>query len=73
MVRGIVTALSWAAGGNIKAFATTDFKGAVEYLGLNEEEELRTRVVFKQIARSAGLTIQAFADESGTFRRKYGE
>jgi hypothetical protein len=73
IVRGIVTALSWAAGDNIKAFATTDFKGTMEYLGLDSEEELKTRVVLKGLARSAGITVAAFADESGTFRQKYGK
>jgi hypothetical protein len=74
VVRGIVTALSWAAGDdNIKAFATTDFKGVMTYLGLDADEELKTRVILKQLARSAGTTVAAFADESGTFRQKYGK
>jgi hypothetical protein len=74
VVRGIVTALSWAAGEkNMKAFATKDFKGTVEYLGLDADEELKVRVVLKQLARSAGITVEAFADESGTFRQKYGQ
>ena len=73
MVRGIVTALNWALGGKVKAFSTTDYAGAIDYLDLTNEEQLKARVVLKQLARSAGVTIGAFADESGTFRRKYGE
>jgi hypothetical protein len=72
MVRGIVTALSWALGGKIKAFEPNDFQGAVEYLELTPDDQLKTKVVLKQLARSAGIPIDAFADESGQFRKKFG-
>ena len=73
MVRGIVTALSWAITDKIKAFPTEDFNSAAEFLELTDEEKLRTRVVLKQLARAANVTVDAFADESGQFRRKYGD
>ena len=73
LVRGAVTAVSWLMGDRIRAFAADDFDAAVEYHGLNREEQLQTRVVFKQLARAAGVTIDAFADESGQFRQKYGK
>ncbi|PRP91263.1 hypothetical protein ENSA5_56760 [Enhygromyxa salina] len=68
---GIVTAVSWVVGGNIKAFSTHDFEGAAAHLGLDPTERIRARIVLKQLARSAGLDIDAFADESGRFRRRY--
>jgi hypothetical protein len=71
LVRGVVTAMSWTLADNIKAFSTTDFDGAVNYLGFDAEEQLRTRVVLKQLARTANVQIEAFADESGQFRKKY--
>jgi hypothetical protein len=72
MVRGIVTAFSWALGGKIKAFAPNDFQGAVEYLELTPDDQLKAKVVLKQLARAANITIDAFADESGQFRQKFG-
>lgn len=71
LVRGVVTAMSWTLADNIKAFPTTDFDGAVRYLGLDAEQQLRTRVLLKQVARAANVSIAAFADESGQFRKKY--
>jgi hypothetical protein len=71
MVRGIVTALTWAVGGKVKAFSTLEFIRATEYLGLEDDDQLRTRVVLKQLARAAGTVIDAFADESGQFNQKY--
>lgn len=70
LVIGIVTAISWAVGNDVKAFATTDFEGAANYVGLNSEERLKARVVLRQLARSAGRDIDAFSDESGRFRKK---
>ena len=72
LVRGVVTAMSWTLADNIKAFSTTDYDSAVKFLGLSSDEQLKTRVVLKQLARSAGVQIEAFADESGQFRKKYG-
>lgn len=72
VVRGIVTALTWALGGKIKAFAPNDFQGAVEYLGLEPDDQLKTKVVLKQLARAAEIQVDAFADESGQFRQKFG-
>ena len=71
MVRGIVTAISWAVGTKIKAFSTRDFAGAMKYLELTNEEQLRVRVVLKGLSRGAEVVVDAFADESGKFRRKY--
>lgn len=71
MVRGMVTAFSWALGGKVKAFTTLEFSDAVDYLDLDDEEQLKTRVVLKQLARAAEVTVDAFADESGQFRRKF--
>lgn len=71
LVRGVVTAMSWTLADNIKAFSTMEFNEAVTYLGLDSDEQLRTRVALKQVARSAGIQIDAFADESGQFRKKY--
>jgi hypothetical protein len=73
MARGIVTAFSWAVDRNIKAFAPTDFQGAVDFLGLSPDDQIKTKVVLKQLARTASITIDAFADESGQFRQKYGK
>ena len=70
-VRGMVTALGWALGSNIKAFTTKDFAGAVKYFELNPEDEIKARVVLKQLARGANTEVEAFADESGRFRQKY--
>ena len=72
MVRGIVTALSWALGSKIKAFSENDFQGAVDFLELDPEEQLKIKVVLKQLARAANLQVEAFADESGQFRQKFG-
>jgi hypothetical protein len=72
MVRGIVTALSWALGGKIKAFAPDDFQGAVDFLELAPDDQLKTKVVLKQLARAADIKVDAFADESGQFRQKFG-
>jgi hypothetical protein len=71
VVRGVVTALNWALGGKVRAFSTQDFTGAADYLQLDDEEQLKTRVVLKQLARSAGVVVEAFADESGQFNKKY--
>ena len=71
MTQGIVTAVSWVIGDKIKAFSTRDFNGAATFLDLDHEEQLRVRVIFKQLARSAGVEIDAFADESGQFRKRY--
>jgi hypothetical protein len=71
LVRGIVTALTWAVGGKVKAFSTMEFNQAAAYLGLDEDGQLRTKIVLKQLARAAGVVIDAFADESGQFQRKY--
>jgi hypothetical protein len=72
MVRGIMTALSWALGGKIKSFGENDFQGAVDFLALDTEEQLKAKVVLKQLARAANLQVEAFADESGQFRQKFG-
>ncbi|NVB37327.1 hypothetical protein G6O69_05755 [Pseudenhygromyxa sp. WMMC2535] len=69
MTKGIVTALSWVVGGNIKAFSTKDFQGAVASLGLDYEETLHAKVALKTLARAAGISIDAFADESGRYQR----
>lgn len=71
LVRGVVTALNWAQGGKVKAFPTTGFQEAVDYLELDDEEKVKTKVTLKLLARAANVTIEAFADESGQFRRKY--
>jgi hypothetical protein len=71
MVRGVVTAMSWTLADNIKAFSTKDFEAAVKYLELTNEEQLRTRVMLKQLARGAEIEVAAFADESGQFAKKY--
>lgn len=71
VVRGMVTALSWALGGKVKAFTTRQFNEAVACLGLDGEDQLKTRVVLKQLARAADLEIDAFADESGQFAKKF--
>lgn len=71
MVRGAVTAFSWAMVGSVKAFPTKDFESVADYLELDEGERLRVRVVLKQLARAADTVVEAFADESGKFRRKY--
>ncbi|PRQ06522.1 hypothetical protein ENSA7_38420 [Enhygromyxa salina] len=73
MTQGIVTALSWAMGAKIKAFSTRDFAGAVNCLNLDPEEQIRTRVVLKQLARAAEVEVDAFADESGRFRQRLEE
>ncbi|MCA9702095.1 MAG: hypothetical protein KC431_31520 [Myxococcales bacterium] len=70
LVQGMVTALSWAVGSKIRAFSTVDFAGATDCLGLDEAQKAETRVQLRMLARSAGLEIDAFADESGWFRRK---
>ncbi|KIG12872.1 hypothetical protein DB30_00939 [Enhygromyxa salina] len=70
VTQGIVTALSWAVGAKIKAFSTHDFAGAVACLGLDMEEQIKARVVLKQLARAAEIEIDAFADESGKFRQR---
>jgi hypothetical protein len=71
MVRGIVTALNWAVDGKVKAFSTKDFDGAVGIFNLDPDDVLKVRVTLKQLARAAGVTIDAFADESGQFRQKF--
>lgn len=71
LVRGIVTALNWAVDGKVKAFSTQDFDGAVGVFQLDPDAVLKVRVTLKQLARSAGVTIEAFADESGQFRQKF--
>jgi hypothetical protein len=71
MVRGVVTAMSWTLAENIKAFSTKDFESAVKYLELSNEDQLRTRVMLKQLARGAEIEVAAFADESGQFAKKY--
>ena len=49
-----------------------EFTQAIEYLGLvNDDDQMRARVVLKQVARAANVQIDAFADESGQFRKKY--
>lgn len=70
MVVGIVTAMSWAVGSNVKAFSTKDFEGAADYLGIEGEDRIKVRVVLRQLARAANRDIEAFAEESGRFRRK---
>lgn len=71
VTQGIVTALSWAIGQKIKAFSTSDFEGAVKYLGLDADEQIKVRVVLRQLARAAELEVDAFAEESGRFRQKF--
>lgn len=71
VVRGIVTAMSWALGENVKAFSTADFEGAVKYLELDTEEALKTKVLLKQLARAASTEVVAFAEESGRFRQRF--
>jgi hypothetical protein len=71
LVRGVVTALSWTLADKVKSFSTKEFDPAAKYLGLSKEDQLKARVVLKQLARSAGVEIEAFADESGQFNRKY--
>jgi hypothetical protein len=70
MVRGIVTAMTWAVGGKVKAFSTMEFNQAVVSLGLSEDDQLKTRVVLKQLARAADVVVDSFADESGQFMKK---
>lgn len=71
VVRGIITAMNWALDGRVKPFTTLDFEGAMNYLGLDTEQQIRTRVALRQLARAAGTEIEAFADESGRFRKKF--
>jgi hypothetical protein len=71
LTQGVVTALSWALGNNIRAFSSRDFDKAIEYLELSTEERVTAKVVLKQLARMAGTVVDAFADESGQFRQKY--
>lgn len=71
LVMGMVTALSWVIGSRVKAFSTRDFESAADYLELSGEERIQARVVLRQLARSAGRDIDAFADESGRFRKKF--
>ena len=73
VTQGIVTAISWAIGDKIRAFSSRDFAGAVDYIGLDFDEQIKTRVVLRQLARSAGLEVDAFADGSGRFRKKFGD
>jgi hypothetical protein len=70
LVRGIVTALTWALGSNIKAFTSIDFQGAVDYLELQPDDQLTAKVVLKQLAHTAGIQIEAFVDELGRFRQR---
>jgi hypothetical protein len=71
VVRGIVTALNWAVDGKVKAFSTHDFDPAIAVFKLDADQVLKVRVTLKQLARSANVTIDAFADESGQFRAKF--
>lgn len=71
IVRGIVTAFSWTMSGSLKVFSTHDLEGAIASFKMSSEEEIKTRVILKQLAHSGGVKIDAFADESGHFRRKY--
>jgi hypothetical protein len=73
MVRGIVTALTWALGSNIKAFTSNDFQGAVDYLELQPDDQLTAKVVLKQLAHTAGIRIEAFVDELSRSRQKSGD
>jgi hypothetical protein len=71
VVRGIVTALNWAVDGKVKAFSTHDFDPAIAVFKLDADQVLKVRVTLKQLARSAGVIVDAFADESGQFRAKF--
>lgn len=71
LTQGVVTALSWALGNNIRAFSSRDFDKAVAYLELTTDERLTTKVLLKQLARMANIEVDAFAEESGQFRQKY--
>lgn len=71
LTQGVVTALSWALGNNIRAFSSRDFDKAIEYLELSADARMMAKVVLKQLARAAEVVVDAFADESGQFRQKY--
>jgi hypothetical protein len=71
VVRGIITALNWAVEGKVKAFSTHEFDAAIAVFKLEADSVLKVKVTLKQLARSANVTIDAFADESGQFRQKF--
>jgi hypothetical protein len=71
LVRGMITAINWAVNGRAKAFSTKDFDGAVGVFKFDPETVLKIRVTLKQLARAADVKIDAFADESGQFQKKF--
>lgn len=73
LVRGMVTAFSWAMAGNVHAFSTRDFDKALDSFGIPDGERVKIRVGLKQLALTSGTRVEAFADESGKFRQKYGD
>jgi hypothetical protein len=75
LVRGSITAFGWIMSGKVKAVSTTDFDGIMPIFGFDpaSDEAMKIRVTLKHLARSASQSVDAFADESGRFRKKYGE
>lgn len=75
LVRGSITAFGWLMSGKVKTVSTTDFDGAVRIFEFDpaSDDAIKIRVALKQLARAASQSVDAFADESGRFRQKYGE
>ena len=73
MVRGTITAFGWTMAGKVAAASADDFDAAIAKFDLSEDDALRVRVLLKQLARSADQSVQAFANESGRFHKKFGE